>query len=71
MHKFSQVDLKLNIGRLPLIYSLGDLTTIREIFTPENGDVGRTQLPILPPISETLPQDDKESEGYLVKIPRR
>ena len=67
MHKFSQVDLKLNIGRLPLIYSLGDLTTIREIFTPENGDVGRTQLPILPPISETLPQDDNEIEGYFVE----
>ncbi|GAK52669.1 adenylate/guanylate cyclase [Candidatus Moduliflexus flocculans] len=67
MHKFSQFDLKLNIGRLPLIYSLGDLTSIREIFTPEDEDVGRTQLPILPPTSGIISLNDEEIEGYLVE----
>jgi len=67
MHKFSQFDLKLNIGRLPLIYSLGDLTSIREIFTPEDGDVGRTQLPILPPTSGLISLNGEECDGYLVE----
>ncbi len=67
MHKFSQIDLKLNIGRLPLIYSLGDLTSIREIFTPEDGDVGRTQLPILPPTSGIISVNGEDIEGYLVE----
>ena len=68
MHKFSQFDLKLNIRRLPLTYSLGDLTTVREIFTPEGGDIGRTQLPILPPISESIQQNGDEIQGYFVEI---
>ncbi|GAK57301.1 adenylate/guanylate cyclase with Chase sensor [Candidatus Vecturithrix granuli] len=67
MHKFSQFDLHLNIRRLPLTYSLGDLTAIREIFTPENGDSGRTQLPNLPPISEPILQNGNEIEGYFVQ----
>ena len=69
MHKsFFQFDLNLNIERLPLIYSLGDLSSIREIFTPEDGDIGRTQLPILPPTSEMILQNGNEVEGYLVEI---
>ncbi|MBD3307584.1 hypothetical protein GF339_14210, partial [candidate division KSB3 bacterium] len=67
MHKFSQFDPHLNIRRLPLLYSLGDLSSIREIFTPEHGDIGRTQLPFLPPLSETILQDEQELEGYLVE----
>ncbi|MDY0091156.1 MAG: adenylate/guanylate cyclase domain-containing protein [Candidatus Vecturithrix sp.] len=67
MHKFSQFDLHLNIKRLPLTYSLGDLTTIREIFTPENGDSGRTQLPNLPPTAEWIFQNGHETEGYFVQ----
>ena len=67
MHKFLQVDVKLNIERLPLIYSLGDLTSIREIFTPEDGDVGRTQLPILPPTSGIISLNNEDIEGYLVE----
>lgn len=68
MHQFSQFNLTLNIGRLPLIYSLGDLSSIREMFTPEDGDIGRTQLPILPPISESILQNGNEFEGYLVEV---
>jgi len=68
MHKFSQFDLKLNIGRLPISYSLGDLSSIREIFTPEDGDIGRTQLPILPPLSDALSQKERALEGYLVEL---
>lgn len=67
MHKFSRFDLNLNIQRLSLTYSLGDLSTIREIFTPENGDIGRTQLPNLPPISESISQNEDEFEGYFVQ----
>lgn len=67
MHKFSQFDLNLNIQRLTLTYSLGDLSSIREIFTPENGDIGRTQLPNLPPISESISQNGDELEGYFVR----
>jgi len=67
MHKFSEFDLKLNIARLPLTYSLGDLSSIREIFTPEPGDIGRTQLPILPPKVEVIPHNDDEILGYLIE----
>lgn len=67
MHKFSQFDLHLNIRRLPLSYSLGDLTAIREVFTPEDGDSGRTQLPNFPPISESILQNGNEIEGYFVQ----
>ncbi len=65
MQKFSRFDLTLNIRRLPLTYSLGDLSSIREMFTPEDGDIGRTQLPILPPLSGHLNGDDLEN--YLIE----
>ena len=68
MHKFAEFDQKLKIARLPLTYSLGDLSTIREIFTPEPGDVGRTQLPILPPTVEAILVDGSERRGYLVEV---
>lgn len=67
MLKFATFDPQLNIKRLPLAYSLGDLSSIREIFTPEHGDIGRTQLPILPPQVETLSHDNVEFTGYLVE----
>jgi class 3 adenylate cyclase len=67
MHKFSEFDLKLNIARLPLTYSLGDLSSIREIFMSEHGDIGRTQLPILPPKAETLDRQGSPNTGYLVE----
>ncbi len=67
MLKFSEFDPNLKIARLPLIYSLGDLSSIREIFTPEPGDIGRTQLPILPQETEVLPQNGDEIHGYLVE----
>jgi len=67
MLKFATFDSRLNIKRLPLAYSLGDLSSIREIFTPEPGDVGRTQLPILPPQVETLSRETSEFSGYLVE----
>ncbi len=67
MLKFATFDPQLNITRLPLAYSLGDLSSIREIFTPEPGDIGRTQLPILPPQMETLSHGTFEFNGYLVE----
>ena len=67
MHKFLEFDQQLNIARLPLTYSLGDLSSIREIFTPEPGDIGRTQLPILPPKAEAIPHHGGELSGYLVE----
>lgn len=67
MLKFASFDPQLNIKRLPLAYSLGDLSSIREIFTPESGDIGRTQLPILPPEVEMLSRGNTEFPGYLVE----
>jgi class 3 adenylate cyclase len=67
MLKFATFDPQLHLKRLPLAYSLGDLSSIREIFTPESGDSGRTQLPILPPQVETLTHGGFEFTGYLVE----
>jgi class 3 adenylate cyclase len=68
MQKFLQYNSTLNIERLDLHYSVGDLSSIRSLFTPEDGNTGRAQLPILPPISETIVQDGDEREGYIVEL---
>ena len=68
MQKFSQFNSTLNIERLELYYSVGDLSSIRGLFTPEGGTTGRAQLPILPPISESIMLDNHETEGYVVKL---
>ncbi|MCP4405357.1 MAG: adenylate/guanylate cyclase domain-containing protein [bacterium] len=68
MHKFSQFNSTLTIERLALHYSVGDLSSIRGLFTPEGGNIGRTQLPILPPISESILQEGLETEGYIVEL---
>lgn len=67
MHRFSEFDSQLNIVRLPLTYSLGDPSSIREIFTPDSGDIGRTQLPMLPPKIEVIPHERGDIHGYLVE----
>jgi class 3 adenylate cyclase len=67
MHRFLEFDPQLNIARLPLTYSLGDPSSIRGLFTPDHGDIGRTQLPILPPKVEEMSHDDGEIYGYLVE----
>ncbi|PIE35474.1 hypothetical protein CSA56_04115 [candidate division KSB3 bacterium] len=66
MHKFSRFDPELNVRRLPLTYSFGDLSSIRDMFTPENGDIGRTQLPILPPLSGPL--NGGVIESYQIEV---
>ena len=68
MQKFSQFNSTLNIERLDLHYSVGDLSSIRSLFTPEGGNIGRAQLPILPPLSESIVLDGLDTEGYIVEL---
>lgn len=68
MLKFARFDPTLNITRLPLSYSLGDLSAIREVFTQDPGDIGRIQLPILPSQVEIISDEKEEFAGYLVEI---
>ncbi|MBN1356822.1 adenylate/guanylate cyclase domain-containing protein [bacterium] len=66
MNKFLIYDKSLEVYRLPLSYSLGDLDRIRNIFGEHSLDAS-IALPQLPPHIEAI--DDKDKFGYLVYPP--
>ncbi len=66
MNKFVRFDPRFHTERLPMRYSMGNLSTIRDLFCSQKDSSG-SQLPILPPKIEII--DDKNTEGYLVEIP--
>lgn len=66
MNKFVRFDPRFHMERLPMRYSMGNLSTIRDLFCSQKDPAG-SQLPILPPKTEII--DDKNTEGYLVEIP--
>lgn len=69
MLKFATFDPSLHVTRLPLTYSLGDVSSIEDIFTPESCDIGLLQPPILPFQVETIAcKDGSEIPGYLVEV---
>ncbi len=66
MNKFLTFDENLEIGRLPLSYSLGDLDRIRRLFGGRSVDTS-IALPQLPPQRDVI--DDVGTLGYLVYPP--
>jgi class 3 adenylate cyclase len=66
MNKFLIYDKTLEIFRLPLAYSLGDLDRIRNIFGEHSLDAS-IALPQLPPQREVI--DQKDVLGYMVYPP--
>ena len=67
MRKFLSIDNKLEIHRLQTKYSLGDLGTIRNVFSQEGLHVRALELPKLPPQMQFIPR--KNQQGYIVRIP--
>jgi|GEM_PF-3529991 len=66
MNKFVKFDPRFRISRIPVRYSIGDLSAIRNLFLSQKDPSG-SQLPLLPPKTEII--DDKDTEGYLVELP--
>lgn len=69
MECFTQFDVALGTARLPLSFSVGDVFSIQELFTPESRDAAAiANLPILPQQIEMIAWQDEMVAGYLVEV---